>query len=145
MNEMPYDVFVLPLIPLIATIYRFGRSIRAGIKDPEFEALLLLLLVILSSGTLFYHDIEGWSWLDSAYFSVITVTTVGYGDLTPHTPIGKVFTMLYLFVGIGILFAFVNLVARNAVEENKDRSFIPRAFWHKAQQTPDADMEAKIQ
>lgn len=141
---MPYYLRVLPLIPLLATIYRFGRSVRTGLKDPEFDALLLLLVVILSSGTLFYHDIEGWSWLDSLYFSVVTITTVGYGDLSPHTPIGKVFTMIYLFVGIGILFAFVNLIARNAIEENKDRPFIPRSIWNKSSPTP-ADTEAKIQ
>ncbi len=141
---MPYYLGVLPLIPLLATIYRFGRSIRAGLHDPEFDALLLLLVVILSSGTLFYHDIEGWGWLDSLYFSVVTITTVGYGDLSPHTPIGKIFTMLYLFVGIGILFSFVSLVARNAVEENKDRPFIPRSIWNRTKE-PIADTEPEIQ
>ena len=120
---------MLPLIPLFATLYRFGRSIRTGLADPEFKALLLLLIVILASGTLFYHEIEGWRWLDSLYFSVITITTVGYGDLTPHTDIAKIFTMVYLFVGIGVLFGFVNLVAKHAVEENKNQPFIPRSLW----------------
>ena len=116
---------MLPLLPLLATLYRIGRSIRVGLQDPEFEALLLLLVVILCSGTLFYHDIEGWSWLDSLYFSVVTITTVGYGDLSPHSAIGKIFTMAYLLVGIGILFSFVTLLARHAVDENKNQSFIP--------------------
>jgi voltage-gated potassium channel Kch len=134
---------MLPLLPLFATLYRFGRSIRSGLNDPEFEALLLLLIVILCSGTLFYHDIEGWSWLDSLYFSVVTITTVGYGDLTPHTPIGKIFTMVYLLLGIGILFTFVGLIARHAVEENKDKPFIP--FWTRGGSEPEADKVATIE
>jgi len=125
---------MLPLITLFTTLYRFGRSIKNGLKDPEFEALLFLLVVILFSGTIFYHGVEGWGWLDSLYFSVVTLTTVGYGDLSPHTDIGKIFTMAYLLVGIGILFGFVNLLASHAVEENKGKSRlpIPRGFWFRS-------------
>jgi voltage-gated potassium channel Kch len=122
---------MLPLITLFTTLYRFGRSVKNGLKDPEFEALLFLLLVILVSGTIFYHGVEGWGWLDSLYFSVVTLTTVGYGDLSPHTSIGKIFTMAYLLIGIGILFGFVNLLASHAVEENKGKSRLPlpRGLW----------------
>jgi len=123
---------MLPLITLFTTIYRFGRSIRNGLKDPEFEALLFLLVVILASGAVFYHGVEGWSWLDSLYFSVITLTTVGYGDITPHTDIGKIFTMAYLFIGIGILFGFVNLMASHAVEESKGKPFFPGGHWFRS-------------
>jgi hypothetical protein len=122
---------MLPLITLFTTLYRFGRSVKNGLKDPEFEALLFLLVVILFSGTIFYHGVEGWGWLDSLYFSVVTLATVGYGDLAPHTDIGKIFTMAYLLIGIGILFSFVNLLASHAVEENKGKPFIPLplGFW----------------
>jgi hypothetical protein len=54
------------------------------------------LLVI---GTVFYSVVEGWSPLDSLYFSMITLTTVGYGDLTPSTPASRSFTVLYILVG----------------------------------------------
>lgn len=118
------------MLPLLVALYRFGRSIRLALKDPEFEALLTLLIIVLASGTLFYHDIEGWRWLDSFYFSVITLTTVGYGDLTPHTDLGKIFTMVYLFIGIGTLFGFINIMTRHTVEQSKERplSIIP-GLW----------------
>ena len=62
-------------------------------------------------GTIFYHWVEGWRWLDSLYFCVITLATVGYGDLTPKTDLGKVFTMIYIFIGIGLLIAVFTRLA----------------------------------
>lgn len=64
------------------------------------------LLAYLGLGMFVYSFLEKWSLFDSLYFSVITITTVGYGDMYPHTVLGKTFTMFYLFIGIG-LFVFV--------------------------------------
>lgn len=105
--------------------YRLGRGVWSSLSDPEFEALFSLLLITLGSGAYFYHYTEGWSWLDSLYFSVTTLTTVGYGDFAPHTPAGKLFTIAYLFIGIGILLAFINYVAEQAIEERRGKSFLP--------------------
>jgi voltage-gated potassium channel len=51
----------------------------------------------------------------------VTLTTVGYGDLTPATAPGKVFTILHIFVGIGIILGFVNAVAERSMERRKQK------------------------
>ena len=108
-------LMVLILVPL-----RFARAVRRSLRDPEFRGLFVLVLVTLAAGTLFYWQIEGWSLLDSFYFSSITLTTVGYGDLTPETDAGKLFTVFYLFTGIGLIVAFLNAVARAAVQQREE-------------------------
>jgi len=54
--------------------------------------------------------LEGWTWLDALYFSIITLTTIGYGDFSPQTDMGKIFTIFYIVIGIGIILSFVNTV-----------------------------------
>ena len=107
------------MLPFLVAIYRLGRGLRAGLRDPEFQGLLALAATELSIGTIFYHGVEKWGWIDSLYFSVTTLTTVGLGDITPHTVMGKIFTMVYILVGVGVLFGFVNVLAHHAVEESK--------------------------
>lgn len=57
-----------------------------------------------------YHYLEGWEWLDSIYFCIITLTTVGYGDFSPQTDAGKAFTIIYIIMGVGIILSFINTV-----------------------------------
>jgi voltage-gated potassium channel len=77
--------------------------------------------VTLAAGTLFYWRIVDWSLLDAFYFSCITLTTVGYGDLAPETAAGKLFTVFYLYTGIGLIVAFLNAIARSAVEQREEK------------------------
>lgn len=101
---------------LFLLFIRFARAIYQGLKDPEFRGLFLLVIAVLATGTWFFHTWEGWAWLDSLYFSVITLTTVGYGDFSPKTDAGKIFTMIYLLVGLGILSSFIVLLAERQRE-----------------------------
>ena len=65
--------------------------------------IIYLLLLILIAGTLGYHFIEGWSLFDSLYMSVITLATVGYGEVHPLTNAGRVFTIFLILGGMGII------------------------------------------
>lgn len=74
-----------------------------GVHPPEgFIPALETLILLLASGTLFYSRVEGWSAFDSLYFTVVTITTVGYGDLHPTNVLSKSFTMFLLFMGVGL-------------------------------------------
>ncbi len=111
------------MISFFITTSRFIRALIAGFKDPEFKGLFFFVIIVLLSGTIFYSQIEKWRLLDSFYFSVTTLTTVGYGDLAPKTDIGKIFTIIYLFVGIGTILGFINLVAHHANNQNPMKQF----------------------
>lgn len=80
------------------------------LKDEEYRQLLITTLAILALGTVVYRYLEGWNWIDSLYFSVITLTTIGYGDFSPQTDAGKLFTIFYILIGIGIILSFIDTV-----------------------------------
>jgi voltage-gated potassium channel Kch len=100
-------VGLLLLVVLVLVPLRFARAVRRSLRDPEFRGLFVLVVITLAAGTLFYWRVEGWSLLDSFYFSSITLTTVGYGDLAPQTASGKLFTVFYIFTGIGLIVGFL--------------------------------------
>jgi hypothetical protein len=87
------------------------RAVWTLRRDPQFVSLGLLAVVAVASGTGFYTLVEGLRVVDAFYFSVVTLTTVGYGDFAPRTDAGKVFTALYVLVGVGILLTFVTTIA----------------------------------
>jgi voltage-gated potassium channel len=82
-----------------------------------FRVVLTAVVTVLGIGTIFYHFTEHWSWLDSYYFCVVTLATVGYGDLVPHTPAGKLFTTFYIMVGVGIITAFFSVMVRRRAQK----------------------------
>ena len=94
-------------IPFLRLWRRSAGVFVSGVReDPDFRALALLVAGLLGSGTIFYVLVEGWSVIDALYFSTIVLTTVGLGDVAPTSDPGKLFTILYVLVGIGVLVAF---------------------------------------
>ncbi len=100
----------------------FLRTLIVFLRDPEYRDLVLTTLFILLLGTVVFHYLEGWSFVDSLYFSIITLTTVGYGDFSPQTTAGKLFTIFYIILGVGVILAFINTVYHHFEEKQKDKS-----------------------
>ena len=85
---------------------RFLLPSRARIR-----LVFIAVLGALAFGTILFHLLEGWSILDSLYVTVQTVTTVGFGDLTPRTVLGRVFATVFMMVGVGVvLYALTSTV-----------------------------------
>lgn len=81
----------------------------------NFRLLAAATLAVLTVGAIFMHYIEKLSWVNSVYFSVVSLTTVGYGDIVPTTDPGKIFVCFYLLAGIGIIATFASNLIKNAV------------------------------
>lgn len=75
--------------------------------------LFLVIFLLLFAGTVFYMHFEHWRFIDSLFFCVVTLATVGYGNLVPTTDVTKIFTMIYIVIGISIFLFFVNNLAVN--------------------------------
>jgi hypothetical protein len=75
-----------------------------------------LLGLTIAVGAIVYPMLEGWTVLEAIYFCFVTLATVGYGDITPKTAPGRLFTIFYIVVGIGLVAGFANTVARRWVE-----------------------------
>ena len=67
-----------------------------------------LLLLYFAIGIATYDRLEGWGTLDSVYFIVVTSSTVGFGDLTPTTDAGKLFTCVYGLLGMSVVFSWIS-------------------------------------
>lgn len=81
-------------------------------------SLLVLLILILAGGTVFYTLEENWSVIDSFYFSAMTITTAGFGELHPSSDISKLFTVFYIFAGLGVVLAFVQVLVKRPGHES---------------------------
>lgn len=89
------------------------------IKDKEFQVLLVLTLVILMSGTIFYSTVEEFSIVDALYFSVATLTTVGSANLEPSTDFGKIFSIIYMISGIGVMLTLIIKLSKQITDKKK--------------------------
>lgn len=95
----------------------FLHSLLREAFSTEIRNLFFIVSSFIALGTAFYKVVESWSWVDSFYFSVTTLTTVGYGDLAPSTTISKLFTTLFIFSGLGIVLTFLQTIAREQAKE----------------------------
>ena len=100
------------VLPLFLAARELGRALAAVWRDPETKALPVVAGALVLTGTLFYWRFEDWTIVESLYFCVVTLTTVGFGDLSPTTPGTQIFTIVYILTGFGVLVALLTSVAQ---------------------------------
>src|SRR5512143_3380313 len=95
------------------------------------------LIAILLIGSLGYVLLEGWSFFDGLYMTVITLTTVGYGEVQPLSQTGRTFTILLIFLGVGFMFYVVTALAQVVVEGQLQDIFGRRRLEREIRQIKD--------
>lgn len=78
--------------------------------------VILLMSLIVLSGTIGYMLIEGWTFFDSLYMTIITLSTVGYSELSGLSPAGRLFTIILIIGGVGTVLYSLSIGARFILE-----------------------------
>ncbi len=108
------------MIPLLLAAKGLARALHAVWRDPETRALPVVAGVLVLTGTLFYWRFEEWTLIESLYFCIVTLTTVGYGDFSPTTPTTQIFTIVYILTGFGVLVALLTSVAQQYLKHKTE-------------------------
>ena len=108
---------------------------RRFIRGPRLA--VVLLVAVVAGGTAGYMLIEGWNVWDALYMTVTTVATVGYGEIHPLSPRGRLFTVVLIFGGVGTAFYTVTLLATLVVEGGLHQRFERRRAARMLEQIKD--------
>ena len=98
----------------IKIIYNYSRRDRTGIYA------VLIIVLILIYGILGSIYIMGLDIYDSIYYTIITLATVGYGDIIPTTPLQKIFSVTLALAGVGILAYILTFIISSVTQNLQD-------------------------
>lgn len=79
---------------------QYRQNMKMLLESRLLRAIVILLSVVVM-GVIGYMTIEGWSFLDSLFMTVITITTVGFNEVRPLSNGGEIFTIILIVVGVG--------------------------------------------
>ena len=108
------------MVPLALAFRGLAHAVTGVWRDPETKALPFVAAALILTGTLFYWRFEDWTIVESLYFSVVTLTTVGFGDLSPTTAGTQIFTIFYILTGIGVFVALLASVAQQYIAQKAE-------------------------
>ena len=111
----------------------------------QMMSMGIALLIMMALGTVVYHFLEDWTWAQCFYFSVVTLTTVGYGDLYPTTDFSRIFTAAYIIVGVGIVAIALTTLASDYLEvsERKTLEALEKKYRGESEPEPEQSDDSK--
>ena len=88
---------------IFAFLYRPLKKSKAFFHTNGFKYVVFVTVILIITGGVLIHFAEGMTLIDGIWWSFVTATTVGYGDISPHTLYGRIIAMVLMLVGIGLI------------------------------------------
>ncbi|MDY6989361.1 MAG: ion channel, partial [Thermodesulfobacteriota bacterium] len=85
-------------------------------RTPHLAICILLFVLMILGGTMGYVVIEGWPFMDALYMTVITLSTVGFGEVRVVSTAGRLFTMALILLGVSFVFYVLGSVIQFMME-----------------------------
>lgn len=105
----------------VIIVFVFSRVPASFLSQLRVFRAFVLFLAVALVGTIGFNRFEEWPITDSLYATIITMTTIGYGDFSPETPEGRVFTIFLSLFAIGIGGYAITSIASFVIEGNFHR------------------------
>lgn len=109
------------LVRLFAYVLRFTDKIKVFLNTNGFKYMLIITTIFIGIGGVSIHYAEGMNLLDGLWWSFVTATTVGYGDISPVTPLGRLIAMILMLIGIGLIGSLTSTITSFFLNVNSKR------------------------
>lgn len=96
------------------------KEIKEIKESDGLNIVISLTIFFLAIGIAIFSHLEGWSILESAYYVSATLTTVGYGDITPVTTAGRILAIIYMWIGVSVAASVIGLVGSSIINKKVD-------------------------
>lgn len=112
---------LLRLIRIVGFTGKIQKSIKRFFGTNGFIYLVITTVILIVIAAEIYSVAENASYTNSLWWAIATTTTVGYGDISPHTEIGRTVAVVLMILGIGLIGSVTSTVTAFFVDEKNDR------------------------
>lgn len=98
-------------------MHSIKRFLNEFIAKYTILFFIVIIIIVILAGAISFWTIEWWSFFNSLYFTSVTMSTIGYGDMSPLTPAGKLVSMFYGFMGAPLFVGFTWLVFQSKLKK----------------------------
>lgn len=110
------------MIQFIVSLLNSAKKGLIQLRRSSLLPLVIPFVLLIVLGTFAYAQLEGWTLVESLYATIITITTVGYGDLSPQTNAGRIFAIFFTLVAIGLAGYAISSVVAELFERQQEKS-----------------------